>query len=129
MVPRYIFASPPYYEEGEENEKFEQRAQNFEPSIHYVVKQEATTQGIKISKGVELVLVTGQEIVVLLEAKPIITSVLMAVKVKYSELKVNMQNGNIISGVPRDWSRGIHSVNKVPRPNSPCCTYYCQIGH
>jgi hypothetical protein len=53
----------------------------------------------------------------------------MVVRVRYSKPNVNMQNGSIISGVPRDWSRGIHSLNKVPRPNSPRCTYCHQIGH
>ncbi len=47
----------------------------------------------------------------------------MVVKVRYNEPKVNQQNGNINNGVPRDQSRGINSVNIVPRPNSPCCTY------
>jgi hypothetical protein len=42
MVPRYIFASPPYYRDGQENEEFEQRTHNFEPSIQYIVEQEVT---------------------------------------------------------------------------------------
>jgi hypothetical protein len=41
VVPMYRFASPPYYQNDQENEEFEQRAHNFEPSIHYVVEQEA----------------------------------------------------------------------------------------
>jgi hypothetical protein len=53
----------------------------------------------------------------------------MPIRVNYNEPKVNQQNGSINRGVPRDWSRGIHSVNGVPRPNSPGCTYYPQIGH
>ncbi len=53
----------------------------------------------------------------------------MAIKVRYSEPRLNQQNGSIVRGIPRDWSKGIHSVNKVPRPNSPHCTYYHQIGH
>jgi hypothetical protein len=57
VVPRYRPASPPYYREGQENEEFEQRAHNFEPLIHYVVEQEVTIQGIRTSKGVELVLI------------------------------------------------------------------------
>ncbi len=57
VVPRYRLASPPYYREGQENEEFEQRAHNFEPLIHYVVEQEVTIQGIRTSKGVELVLI------------------------------------------------------------------------
>jgi hypothetical protein len=47
----------------------------------------------------------------------------VAVRMKYSEPRFNQQNGSIVKGVPRDWSKGIHSVNKVPKPNSPCCTY------
>jgi hypothetical protein len=38
IVPRYEFASPPYYRDGQENEKFEQRAQNFETPIHCVIE-------------------------------------------------------------------------------------------
>jgi len=55
----------------------------------------------------------------------------MVVKVRYNKPKINLHilNGNIISGVPRDYSRGIHSVNKVPRPNFPLCPYCHQIGH
>jgi hypothetical protein len=52
-------------------EEFEQRTQNFELLICYMVEQEVTTQGNKMSRGVELVLVTRQEIVILLRAKPI----------------------------------------------------------
>jgi hypothetical protein len=48
----------------------------------------------------------------------------MAIKVKYNEPRVNQHNGNIVSGVPRDWNRGIHSVNKIPKLDSTCCTYY-----
>jgi hypothetical protein len=51
------------------DEELEERAQNFEPQIHYVVEQKATTQGIKMSKKVEPILVTRQEIVVLPRAK------------------------------------------------------------
>jgi hypothetical protein len=43
MVPKYRSTSPPYYWEGQENEEFEQKVQNFEPLIHYVVEQEVTT--------------------------------------------------------------------------------------
>jgi hypothetical protein len=39
----------------------------------------------------------------------------MAIRMKYSEPKVNQQNGSIIS--------------EVPRPNFPCCTYCHQVGH
>jgi hypothetical protein len=130
VVLRYRFASPPYYQEGEKNDEFERRAFNFEPPIHYVVEEEVASQGIKISKGVELVLVTKQEIVILPRAEPILLEgVPMFVRVRYSEPKVNHQNGSINSGVLRDWNRGIHNVNKVPRRNSPRCTYCHQIGH
>jgi hypothetical protein len=36
--------------------------------IHYIIEQEVATQGIKMSRGVELVLATRQEIIVLLRA-------------------------------------------------------------
>jgi hypothetical protein len=38
VVPRYRSTSSPYYREDHENEEFEERIQNFEPSIHYVVE-------------------------------------------------------------------------------------------
>jgi hypothetical protein len=38
VVPRYRFISPPYYRKDHDNEKFEQRVHNFEPSIQYVVE-------------------------------------------------------------------------------------------
>jgi len=53
----------------------------------------------------------------------------MAIKVRCSEPIVNQHNGSTNSGVPRFWSRGIHSINKVPRPNSPHCTYCHQNKH
>jgi hypothetical protein len=53
----------------------------------------------------------------------------VAIKVRYSEPRLNQHNGSIVRGVLRDWSRGIHSVNIIPRPNSPHCTYRHQIGH
>ncbi len=58
--------------------------------IHYVVEQEVTTWGIIISRGVESVLVIRQEIVVLPKVKLIvIEGVPMAIRVRYSEPKVN----------------------------------------
>jgi hypothetical protein len=62
IVQRYKFASPPYYQEEHQNEKLEERAQNFEPRIYYVVEQETTTQGIKMSKQVEPVLVLKKKL-------------------------------------------------------------------
>ncbi len=85
IVLRYRFASPPYYQDGWVNEEFEQRAQDFEHPICYVVKQKAVTQGIIMSKGIEPILITRQELVVLLRAEPIIVEgVPMAVKVRYN---------------------------------------------
>jgi len=55
-----------------------------------VVEQLATTQGIKMSKGVELVLVTRHETIILPRAKPtIVEGVPMVVKMRYSEPKFN----------------------------------------
>ncbi len=85
VIVRYIFASPLYYQEEHENEKFEQRVQNFEPLIHYVVEQKTTIQGIKMSTRVGLVLITRQEIVVLPKIEPT-----MAVRVKYNEPRLNL---------------------------------------
>jgi hypothetical protein len=41
----------------------------------------------------------------------------MTVRVKYSKPKFNQQNGSIVNEVPRDWSRGIHNVNRILKPN------------
>jgi hypothetical protein len=51
IISRYISISPPYYRKDRENEEFEQRAQNFEPPIRYVVEQETIIQGVKMSRG------------------------------------------------------------------------------
>ncbi len=48
------------------------KSSKFEPSIHYVVEQEAIIQGIRMSRGAEPVLITRQEIVVLPKAEPTI---------------------------------------------------------
>jgi hypothetical protein len=77
-----------------------------------------------MSRGVEPIFVTRQETIALPKAEPTMAEcVLMAVRMKYNEPKFNQQNGRIVKGVPRDWNRGIRTMNKVPRPNSPCCTY------
>jgi hypothetical protein len=83
-----------------------------------------------MSKRVEPIFITGQKIIILPKAKPIVAKhVLMVIKVRYNEPKFNQHNGSIVREVPRDLSRGIHNVNKVPKPNYLCCTYYHQIGH
>jgi hypothetical protein len=93
---------------------------NFEPPIHYVIEQEATTKGIKMSKGVESVFVTKQENMVLPRVKPtLVEGVLMAIRVRYKEPIFNQRNGSIVKGVLRDWSKGIHNMNKDLRPISP----------
>jgi hypothetical protein len=77
-----------------------------------------------MSKGFESILVTKQETIILPKAKPIIVEGLpMVVGVRYNEPKLNQQNGSIVKGVPRDWSKRIHSVNRVPRFKPPRCTY------
>jgi hypothetical protein len=43
IIPRYIFVSFLYYRKEYEDEKLEERYQNFEPQIHYLVEQEAIT--------------------------------------------------------------------------------------
>jgi hypothetical protein len=49
---------------------------------------------------------------ILLRTKPIVPEgVLVVVRIKYSEPKLNQQSGSIVKKVPRDWSRRIHSVN------------------
>jgi len=55
VVPRYKFALFFYYAKEHEDEKLDEKAHNFELHIHYVVEQEATTKGIEMSKGIELV--------------------------------------------------------------------------
>jgi hypothetical protein len=70
------------------------------------------------------IFVTKQKIVILLLKKSIMVEVVpMVIRMKYSELKFNQQNGSIFRGVPRDWNRRIHNVIRVPSPNSPRCTY------
>jgi hypothetical protein len=82
-----------------------------------------------MSRRVEPILVTKQENVVLPRAKPIVAKHVRVIRMRYSEPIFNQQNGNIVRGVLKDWSRRIHSVNKVPRLNFPRCTYCHQIGH
>jgi hypothetical protein len=38
VVPRHIYVSPPYYWKDHENAKLEERTQNFEPLIPYMVE-------------------------------------------------------------------------------------------
>jgi hypothetical protein len=86
VIPRYKFASLPYYRKEYEDEKLKEKNQNFEPQIHYLVEQEVATQSIKMSKGVELVLVAREEIIVLPKVEPTVAKgVLVAIKVGYTE--------------------------------------------
>jgi len=56
-----------------------------------------------MSRGVELIFVTRQEIVILPKAEPTLAKgVPMAVRVMYSELRLNHQSGSIVKGVLRD---------------------------
>jgi predicted amino acid racemase len=56
-----------------------------------------------MSKGIESILITKQEIVVVPIAEPTIAQgVSMVVKVRYNEPKLNQQSGNIIKGISRD---------------------------
>ncbi len=90
-----------------------------------MVEQEVTTWGIKMSRRIELILITKQETIVLPGAKSTVAQgVLVAIKVKYNERKLNQQNGNIVRRVSRDWSKGIHSLNIIPRPNPQQCMHY-----
>jgi hypothetical protein len=83
-----------------------------------------------MSRKVEPILVTRQKIIILPKAElTIVEGVHVVVRVKYNEPRFNHHNENIIKRVPRDWSKEIHSVNRIPRPNSPHCTYCHQIGH
>ncbi len=83
-----------------------------------------------MSKRVEPVLVTKQETIVLPRTEPIVAKhVHVATRVRYNEPKLNQHNGSIVREVPRDWSKGIHNVNKVPKPNYPRCTYCHHIEH
>jgi hypothetical protein len=83
-----------------------------------------------MSRGIKPIFVIRQETIVVPKAKPtVVEDVPMVKRVRYNEPKFNHLNDIIIRGVPRDWSEGIHIVNIIPRPNSPCCTYYHQIGH
>jgi hypothetical protein len=68
-----------------------------------VVEQEVATQGIKMSIGVEPILVTRQEIVILPKVEPTtVEGVLVTIKMRYSEPIFNQQNGSIIKGVLSD---------------------------
>jgi hypothetical protein len=83
-----------------------------------------------MSKGVKLVLVIRQEIIVIPRAElTIVEGVFTTIRVRYNEPILNQQNENIVRGVSKDWSKRIHNVNKVPRPNFPHCTYCHQIRH
>ncbi len=55
-----------------------------------MVEQEVTTQGIRMSKGVEPVLITIQEIIVLLRVEPkVVKGVHVIVRGRYNEPKFN----------------------------------------
>jgi hypothetical protein len=56
-----------------------------------------------MSRGIESILVVKQEIVGLPKAEPTLAEgVPMAIKIKYSEPRLNQQSGSIVRGIPRD---------------------------
>jgi hypothetical protein len=68
-----------------------------------MVKQETTTQGIKMSKRVGPILITRWETIILPRVEPTMAQgVLVAVKVRYNEPRFNLQNRNIVKGISRD---------------------------
>ncbi len=130
VIPRYKLVSLFIIEKNIRMRNLKKKTQNFEPQIHYVVEQKIATQGIKMSRRVESIFVTKQETIVLPRVEPmVVEGVLVVVKVRYSEPKLNQQSGSIVRKVPRDWSKGSHSVNRFLRPNPPRCTYCYQIEH
>jgi len=73
-----------------------------------VVEQQVPTQDIKIYREVQLVLIIRQETVILPKVEPrIAKGVPMVIKIKYSEPKLNQQNGNIVKRV----SKGLEQKN------------------
>jgi hypothetical protein len=41
----------------------------------------------------------------------------VGIKIRSNEPKLNQQNGKLVRGDLRDLSKGIHNVNRFPRPN------------
>jgi hypothetical protein len=67
-----------------------------------------------MSRGVGPILVTRQENVILPKVEPTIAQgILVVVKARYSKPILNQESGSIVKRVSRNWSKGIHSVNKV----------------
>jgi hypothetical protein len=75
-------------------------------------------------RGVEPVLITKQKIVMLSRAKPtVIEGVHVAIRVGYNPYLISRVEA-LLEESQGIKSRGIHSVNKVPRPNPPHYTYF-----
>jgi hypothetical protein len=56
-----------------------------------------------MSRGVELVFVTRQEIIILPKVEPLVAKgAHVVVRVRYNEPRLNWQNGSNIKGVSRD---------------------------
>jgi len=73
-----------------------------------------------MSKQVEPILAIKEKTIILPRAGPtIVEGILVPVRIRYNEPRFNQQSGSIVRGVPRYWSRGIHCVNRIPRPNPP----------
>jgi hypothetical protein len=54
--------------------------------MHYIIEQKTATQGIRMSRRVEPILVTKQEIILLPRVEPTVAEcVHVAVRMKYSE--------------------------------------------
>lgn len=88
-----------------------------------MVRQKASIDEMMVYQGVESIHIYVPKIMPLPIVKPTITKVaLVAFRMKYNECKlIRFIKGDVGKG-EKVWTKGIHRVKKIPRPNLVWCT-------
>ncbi len=128
------FASPPYYqlvtdwEDAVNNQRVGYKklvvgSQNFESQVTYMVRQKTAIDEMMVYQGVESIHIYVPKIKPLPIVKPTITKVaLVAFRMRYNERKLIRFIKGVVGKGEKVWTKGIHKVKKIPRPNLVWCT-------
>ncbi len=97
--------------------------QNFEYQITYMVRQKATIDEMMVYQGVESIHIYIPKIMPLPRIKPTITKIaLVAFRMRCNEPKLIRFIQGAVGKGEKVWTKGVHMVKKIPKPNLVWCT-------
>ncbi len=98
-------------------------SQNFEYQITYMVRQKATINEMMVYQRVESIHIYVPKIMLLPRVKPTITKVvLVAFRMRCNEPKLIRFIQGAVGKGEKVWTKGVHMVKKIPKPNLVWCT-------